>query len=53
MESPCTNNCKVIDNVCVGCKRHLTEIFNWAKYTDEERLDIINRINKDFKSDTN
>ena len=29
------------DDYCVGCKRHMNEIFDWYDYTDEMRTAII------------
>ena len=29
------------EDYCVGCKRHMNEIFDWYDYTDEMRSAII------------
>jgi len=44
-DNPCVSVCSYNeDNYCVGCKRHMTEIFDWYDYTDEMRA----AINKDL-----
>jgi len=44
-ENPCVSICTYNeDNYCVGCKRHMNEIFDWYDYTDEMRA----AINKDL-----
>lgn len=30
------------NNICVSCNRTITEIINWGKMTNEERLNILN-----------
>ena len=43
--TPCISVCKYNDNkYCIGCKRHMNEIFDWYDYTDEMRA----AINKDL-----
>ena len=45
-ENPCVSICDYIEvDYCVGCKRHMYEIFDWYDYTDEMRA----AINKDLK----
>jgi len=44
-ENPCVSICSYNDDdYCVGCKRHMNEIFDWYDYTDEMRA----AINKDL-----
>ena len=44
-DNPCVSICDYNeDNYCVGCKRHMNEIFDWYDYTDEMRA----AINKDL-----
>jgi predicted Fe-S protein YdhL (DUF1289 family) len=48
MISPCINVCNVNeDGFCVGCYRSIEEIANWAKYTDKQRLEIMENISYD------
>jgi predicted Fe-S protein YdhL (DUF1289 family) len=44
MRSPCIKQCKLVDDVCTGCRRTKEEITNWTKYTDEQRSKIIGRL---------
>lgn len=47
IKSPCNNKCKLdADKICIGCKRTFTEICEWSKLTDEERLAVIENIKK-------
>jgi hypothetical protein len=40
--SPCVSICKYNkDNYCVGCKRHMNEIFDWFDFTDDMRVAIM------------
>jgi len=47
VRSPCIGVC-VLDptwnQFCIGCKRMLIEIEDWAYYTDKQKQDIIDRI---------
>ena len=40
------------EDYCVGCKRHMNEIFDWYDYTDEMRAainkDLVNRKVKGY-----
>jgi predicted Fe-S protein YdhL (DUF1289 family) len=48
MISPCVNVCKVNENgICIGCYRTTDEIANWSKYTDKQRLEIMESISYD------
>jgi uncharacterized protein len=44
MDSPCIKQCKLVNDICTGCKRTKQEITNWTRYTDEQRSKIIGRI---------
>ena len=44
-DNPCVSICDYNgEDYCVGCKRHMNEIFDWYDYTDEMRA----AINKDL-----
>ena len=48
MLTPCVRLCKLDENnICVGCGRTAVEIGTWNRYTDEQRLEIITRLQKD------
>ena len=41
-DNPCVSICDYNgEDYCVGCKRHMNEIFDWYDYTDEMRSAII------------
>ena len=42
--SPCVRECLLQDNVCWGCQRTREEITGWRDYTDEQKLNVLNRI---------
>ena len=45
-ESHCINNYKLneVTNICEGCGRTIKEIMQWTVMTDEERKEIIKRV---------
>ena len=45
MDSPCIASCKLNnDKVCIGCFRHIDEIVDWNKKTDEQHALIFSLI---------
>ena len=46
IESPCIKLCKLQDNICIGCKRTLSEIAMWSSFTIQERQKIVKEIDK-------
>ena len=47
IKSPCIKICRQDSNgVCFGCQRTTEEIGNWSLYTDEQKLDIIEKAKK-------
>jgi len=43
--SPCMKICHRDSNgVCFGCRRTSEEIGNWSKYTNEEKLEVLDKI---------
>jgi predicted Fe-S protein YdhL (DUF1289 family) len=46
METPCIKICKLDPKLqyCLGCKRTLEEIQNWAYYTPQKRQKIIEQL---------
>ena len=48
IESPCIGVCSLKDGVCQGCYRYAKEVENWDNFTNEEKQEIINRINHDL-----
>ena len=45
IKNPCRLICKY-DNksICMGCYRTREEVSNWAKYSDEEKLKVFDKI---------
>jgi predicted Fe-S protein YdhL (DUF1289 family) len=42
VESPCIRHCNINrDNFCSGCGREIQEIQKWAKYSNEQKLSIL------------
>jgi len=55
-DNPCVSICDYNgEDYCVGCKRHMNEIFDWYDYTDEMRAainkDLITRKVADYYED--
>jgi hypothetical protein len=47
IDNPCMGICEYNkDNLCIGCKRNMNEIFDWYDYTDEE----VAAINEELKT---
>ena len=46
VKSPCIGTCLYDPNtsLCLGCQRMPREITDWMKYTDEEKLKVLERI---------
>jgi len=46
VESPCNAVCKTdpVSGLCEGCNRTEEEIFNWIKYSDQEKEKILGLI---------
>ncbi len=45
IESPCVACCRLnADKVCVGCYRHITEIVDWNRRTDDENAAILQQV---------
>lgn len=45
VESPCVACCALdADKYCVGCYRHITEIVDWNRRTDEENAAILQTL---------
>ena len=47
IDNPCMGICEYNkDNLCIGCKRNMNEIFDWYDYTDEQ----VATINEELKT---
>ena len=44
VKSPCQFICVLEEDVCIGCHRTKEEISKWSKYTDEEKIKVIERL---------
>ena len=56
VHSPCIGICILEPKwsaFCIGCKRMTLEIENWAYYSDEEKQQIIDRIESLSEEDPN
>ena len=45
INTPCIKICTIKNGVCVGCLRTLDQIANWKKYTEEQRKEIMEKLN--------
>ena len=42
ISTPCISVCKYnSNNYCIGCKRHMNEIFDWFDYNEDMRIAIM------------
>lgn len=48
LQSPCTNNCFVPPgkDICLGCFRSIKEIIDWINLTDNERNEVLKKIDE-------
>ncbi len=47
IKNPCINICRTDSNgICLGCKRSLAEIGDWSKYTNEEKMTVLENISQ-------
>ncbi|WP_084659801.1 DUF1289 domain-containing protein [Vibrio sonorensis] len=46
MKTPCVAACKNDGGICSGCYRTMDEIINWKSFSDEQREQIMNRLDK-------
>jgi len=47
MNHPCVNVCNgwaTADGVCTGCYRTVSEVANWAAYSDEQKRQVLKLI---------
>lgn len=47
IETPCISVCRLSDGKCVGCGRTDEEIIEWYNYTDEQRREIMERLEEE------
>jgi predicted Fe-S protein YdhL (DUF1289 family) len=47
MSSPCIKLCRLVNGVCIGCKRTQDEIREWFYADDKRKLEILDRIHND------
>lgn len=46
MRTPCQGRCCIVGGECPGCGRTLEEVRNWTRMTDEERDEVMDRLEK-------
>lgn len=43
--SPCVRNCCLDeDDICLGCFRNIEEIMHWSASSDEQKKQILNKV---------
>ena len=57
-DSPCVGVCSSTnlgDAICIGCKRTAQEVIDWNSYSDQQKIEINLRLQKesDLKTDIN
>ena len=54
IKSPCVSIFKYNENnFCIGCKRHMNEIFDWFDFSDEMRTAIMkDLLTRDIETDS-
>ncbi|MGI2170527.1 DUF1289 domain-containing protein [Shewanella sp. MF05960] len=46
MHSPCVARCGLnADDYCMGCFRHIDEIVIWSQATDQQKQQIVDKLN--------
>ena len=43
--TPCVRQCRLVNDKCTGCGRTKEELINWTKYTDNQRKEIMEKLN--------
>lgn len=47
VKNPCINVCRTDSKgICLGCKRNLEEIGDWSRYTNEEKMTVLENISQ-------
>lgn len=46
IESPCIGVCRLINEVCTGCKRTTDEVVGWYDMSDDNKQKVLNRLNE-------
>ncbi|MCF6364907.1 MAG: DUF1289 domain-containing protein [Bacteroidales bacterium] len=50
IKCPCIDKCKYDeDKICMGCHRTMHEIVSWSDFSDDEKIKIIQRVEKKMK----
>lgn len=44
MKTPCIAICKNQGGICTGCHRTLSEIAQWAQFSDEQRTSVLEQL---------
>lgn len=48
VESPCKKQCSIdLNEICIACKRTMEEICSWKNMTNEEKKQVITRIERE------
>ena len=49
IDSPCISVCRYENEVCVGCGRTVEEVVEWYNMTDDEKLEVLSRLDEKNK----
>lgn len=47
VKSPCIKECNFETNICLGCKRTIEEFRAWRGMTDDEKQEVLDRIQRE------
>lgn len=48
-DSPCTGRCTLDGEICIGCRRTISEIKSWHSLSDEQREVVLKMIEHERK----
>ena len=47
IQSPCVQKCCLdLDDICLGCRRHINEITGWHTATNAQKQEILQNVSK-------
>ncbi|HDS1737299.1 DUF1289 domain-containing protein [Pseudomonas hunanensis] len=49
-DNPCTSNCKIRDEICVGCGRSKDDIRKWKRMKKSERIEVVHKAKARLKA---
>ena len=54
VKSPCVGMCCLDDkDLCIACRRSGTEIAEWGVYSNDEKREVLNKVNVRYQEENN